>query len=115
MPHSDQKSDAQNGHSSVNTQNGQKVENGRNGQNDRTVATETGHSEARYLDFKCLPEGSLNEDGELALNRYSACMTRGHDFPGAQVRFRTCHLQSMTFANASRPCCTPRVFLIDMP
>ncbi|KAI9816691.1 MAG: hypothetical protein M1832_004979 [Thelocarpon impressellum] len=37
-----------------------------------------------YLSFPSLPEGST-WDGKLALNRHSAIMTRGHDFPGAQA------------------------------
>ena len=46
---------------------------------------QNGHSEARYIEFKPLPEGSLTEDGHPALNKYSAALTRDHDFPGAQV------------------------------
>lgn len=42
-------------------------------------------SEAKYIDFPCLPPDAKHEDGTPALNRYSATMTRGHDFPGAQV------------------------------
>jgi hypothetical protein len=43
------------------------------------------HQEARYVVFKSLPDGSLNEDGQPALNRYSSTLTREYDYPGAQV------------------------------
>lgn len=46
----------------------------------------TGTLEPKYLNFKKLPDGALNEDGEPALNRYSSALTRGHEAPGAQVR-----------------------------
>lgn len=39
----------------------------------------------RFLDFPCLPDGTIR-DGKLVLNKYSSTVTRGHDFPGAQVR-----------------------------
>lgn len=38
----------------------------------------------RFLDFPHLSEGATH-DGEVALNRYSAILTKDHDFPGAQV------------------------------
>ncbi|KAB8215638.1 dihydroxy-acid/6-phosphogluconate dehydratase [Aspergillus novoparasiticus] len=41
--------------------------------------------EAKYIEFPCLPEGTKHEDGTPALNRYSATITRGHDFPGAKA------------------------------
>lgn len=41
--------------------------------------------EPRFLDFPHLPP-STTQDGRLRLNKYSSNMTRGHDFPGAQVR-----------------------------
>jgi dihydroxy-acid dehydratase len=44
-----------------------------------------GLHEASYIEFKSLPDGALNEDGEPALNKYSSIITRGHDYPGAQV------------------------------
>ena len=40
--------------------------------------------EARLLYFPRLPDGATH-DGKPALNRFSGVMTRGHDFPGAQV------------------------------
>jgi dihydroxy-acid dehydratase len=44
-----------------------------------------GNSEAAgYVEFPYLPHGTTR-DGELVLNRYSTILTRGHDFPGAQV------------------------------
>lgn len=39
----------------------------------------------RYIDFPYLEHGTVI-DGKLALNRWSHTITRGHDFPGAQVR-----------------------------
>ena len=38
----------------------------------------------RFLDFPHLPDGAT-KDGKPRLNRYSSTITRGHDFPGAQV------------------------------
>lgn len=40
--------------------------------------------EARFLDFPHLKHGT-QRDGKLVLNLYSQKLTRGHDFPGAQV------------------------------
>ena len=40
----------------------------------------------RYIDFECVPAGTKREDGSPVLNRWSSVLTRGHDFPGAQVR-----------------------------
>jgi dihydroxy-acid dehydratase len=48
--------------------------------------TQNGHHEASYVKWETLPEGSKDEDGNPALNKYSAKITRGHDYPGAQVR-----------------------------
>lgn len=42
--------------------------------------------EARYAPFSVLPDDAVGPDGQPALNKYSAAITRGHDFPGAQVR-----------------------------
>jgi dihydroxy-acid dehydratase len=42
----------------------------------------------RYLDFPHLPD-SATRDGKLALNKYSAIVTSGHDFPGAKVSLPT--------------------------
>jgi dihydroxy-acid dehydratase len=36
-----------------------------------------------YVQFKCLPPGG-------PLNRWSTTLTRGHDFPGAQVCNQFC-------------------------
>ena len=41
--------------------------------------------EAKYIDFHSLPDDAKHEDGSPALNRYSSTITRGHDFPAAQV------------------------------
>jgi dihydroxy-acid dehydratase len=38
----------------------------------------------RYIDFPALEHGTIIE-GKLALNRWSSRITKGHDFPGAQV------------------------------
>lgn len=48
-------------------------------------ATSSTLGEARYIDFPSLPDDAKHEDGSPALNRYSTTITRGHDFPGAQV------------------------------
>ena len=40
--------------------------------------------EPRFLDFPCLPDNAIR-DGKPALNKYSSILTKGHDFPGAQV------------------------------
>ncbi len=40
--------------------------------------------EPRYIDFPSLPHGTLR-DGKPALNRWSATLTKDHDFPGAQA------------------------------
>lgn len=47
--------------------------------------TEPAHdpkSSSDYIQFECLPPGG-------ALNRWSARLTKDHDFPGAQVRYNT--------------------------
>jgi dihydroxy-acid dehydratase len=41
--------------------------------------------EPRYLNFPSLPDDAKYPDGKPALNKYSSTVTRGHDFPGAQV------------------------------
>lgn len=41
--------------------------------------------EPRFLDFPHLPNG-LTRDGKPVLNKFSAILTRNHDFPGAQAR-----------------------------
>jgi hypothetical protein len=48
--------------------------------------------EAKYIEFPSLPADAKHEDGSPALNRYSATITRGHDFPGAQVRRKQYYL-----------------------
>ena len=40
--------------------------------------------EPRFLSFPHLPEDA-SMDGKPALNKYSSTITKGHDFPGAQV------------------------------
>ena len=42
--------------------------------------------EPRFLNFPCLPDDAKDANGKPALNKYSSTVTRGHDFPGAQVR-----------------------------
>ncbi|KAF2404087.1 putative mitochondrial dihydroxy acid dehydratase [Trichodelitschia bisporula] len=39
----------------------------------------------RYLHFDSLPDDAKDSQGRPALNRHSAIITRGHDFPGAQA------------------------------
>lgn len=41
--------------------------------------------EDKYIDFAPVPHGAKHEDGTPVLNRYSTFITKGHDFPGAQV------------------------------
>lgn len=41
-------------------------------------------AEPHFLSFPHLPDDALR-DGEPALNKYSTTITKGHDFPGAQV------------------------------
>lgn len=41
--------------------------------------------EPRFLNFPRLPEGAKYADGQPAMNKYSSTVTRGHEFPGAQV------------------------------
>lgn len=43
--------------------------------------------EPRFLNFPHLPEDAKYADGKPALNKYSSTVTRGHEFPGAQVGF----------------------------
>lgn len=47
--------------------------------------TENAFQEARYIEFPSLPADAKNADGTPALNRYSANITKGHEFPGAKV------------------------------
>lgn len=42
-------------------------------------------SQGKYVMFNQLPEGSLNDRGEPALNRYSTFITKDHDYPASQV------------------------------
>jgi hypothetical protein len=46
---------------------------------------QTEPEEPRFLNFPCLPDGTKDAQGKPALNKYSSTITRGHDFPGAQV------------------------------
>jgi dihydroxy-acid dehydratase len=39
---------------------------------------------ARYITFDSLPDDAVYADGTPALNKHSAIITRGHDFPGAR-------------------------------
>ncbi|KAI5294634.1 hypothetical protein KEM52_003558 [Ascosphaera acerosa] len=41
--------------------------------------------EPAYIQFPLLPADARNADGSLRLNRVSATITAGHDFPAAQV------------------------------
>jgi dihydroxy-acid dehydratase len=41
--------------------------------------------EPRFLSFPHLPDDAKHPDGKPALNKYSTIVTRGHEFPGAQV------------------------------
>jgi hypothetical protein len=44
-----------------------------------------GEEPAQYITVPAVPHGSKHEDGTPVLNRFSTILTRGHDFPGAQV------------------------------
>lgn len=44
-----------------------------------------GLEQPRYINFPSIEHGTMR-DGAPALNRWSATITKGHDFPGAQVR-----------------------------
>ena len=44
-----------------------------------------GESAQQYISVPAVPRGTKHEDGTLVLNRFSTIVTRGHDFPGAQV------------------------------
>lgn len=43
--------------------------------------------EPRFLSFPHLADDAIGEDGKPALNKYSSTLTKGHNFPGAQVRY----------------------------
>lgn len=58
--------------------------NGTNGANG-TDGASSAHEEPRYVRFHHLEDGAVNEDGALRLNKFSSTLTRGHNFPGAQV------------------------------
>jgi hypothetical protein len=68
--------------------------------------------EARYIQFKCLPDGAIGEDGKPALNKYSAIITAGHDFPGAQVRTAAAEFRIPSLRATHRPCYTQPVYRI---
>lgn len=40
---------------------------------------------ARLLEFPSIPPGTIGENGQIMLNRWSNTLTHGHDFPGAQA------------------------------
>lgn len=42
-------------------------------------------SKSVFVDTHPKPVGSLHEDGSPMLNRYSAVLTNGYDYPGAQA------------------------------
>lgn len=76
--------------------------------------------EAKYIDFPSLPDDAKHADGSPALNRYSSTITRGHDFPGAQVlpSFVYIHMpmsMSMPVVNDNRQCCSPPGCPIERP
>ncbi len=39
----------------------------------------------RFLDFPHLVDDAIDQEGKPRLNKYSATITKDHDFPGAQV------------------------------
>lgn len=51
--------------------------------------------EPRFLDFPHLPEDAKYPDGKPALNKYSSTVTRGHEFPGAQVGLSIQHTRPL--------------------
>lgn len=48
-------------------------------------AEDSQQQQQQYIQFPEVPHGTLGEDGLLMLNRFSSHVTKGHDFPGAQV------------------------------
>ena len=80
-------------------------------------------SSSDYIQFKCTPPG-----GDL--NRWSTVLTRGHDYPGAQVGHLSsllpplsngasfvsrCHTRVVLMVSyeTKRPCCTAPVCLTE--
>ena len=65
----------------------------------------------RFLDFPHLAEGTTR-NGKPALNRFSAMITQGHNFPGAQVLLklaRACNIiEHVSTGNALRSRCPKR-------
>lgn len=59
--------------------------------------------EARYIDFPAIPHGTMR-NGKLVLNRWSAVLTKDHDFPGAQVRSMPVLLGSSTLCHETLDC-----------
>ncbi|KAI5813685.1 mitochondrial dihydroxy acid dehydratase [Pyronema omphalodes] len=50
------------------------------------MSAETSQKEtSRFLAFPCIPHGTLKADKTPVLNRWSAKITNGHEFPGAQA------------------------------
>jgi hypothetical protein len=63
----------------------------------------------RFLNFPCLPDDAKDADGKPRLNKYSATITRGHDFPGAQVRHNGSIFCVTIYLHGFRQCYTPLV------
>ena len=54
------------------------------------IEKENEPEEPRFLSFPHLPDNATASDGKARLNKYSSTITKDHDFPGAQVRPRSC-------------------------
>ena len=65
-------------------------------------STVNGTDMPRYVNFPSVEHGTLR-DGSPVLNRWSSTITKGHDFPGAQVRNAHSVLRAAADRN-SRPC-----------
>ena len=50
----------------------------------RNVEKQWEPEEPRYIEFPHLPAGATR-DGKKALNKFSSTLTKGHDYPAAQV------------------------------
>lgn len=62
--------------------------------------------EPRFLDFPHLPDDATTPDGKPRLNKYSATLTKEHDFPGAQVDQLNCFgCVCLTLAQGNALCC----------
>ena len=62
-----------------------------------------GSQEEKYIEFPCLP-ADATRDGKPALNRHSQHITKGHDFPGAQVRQSPRIMHIIFSLDLSQPC-----------